>query len=262
MKTNKEFKVTEEVLKSKVKEIVDEILKGQAEEKIEAATEEVQKSENVDAQAAEVAKTEEVEKAMKKSDDEDEDDEDEKEEKNEKDPKKKKDSKKNDKDKDDKKPAFMKKSEDEIGELSEEEQDLIKAWRASAGEPITEEVAKSEDKSEDLKKALETEKTEKEELKKAITQQSDLIKSLTDKVEKMAAQPAYDKRSVSTLEVIEKTENENSQSVTKPQVLNALLELQRVGQATSFDVSKYESTNQLSKSLQETVKQHITKKVQ
>jgi len=220
----------------------------------------VQKSEAAPAVIAEkpveTAPTEEINKA-KKEDDEDEDDD-----KDDKDPKKKK---KDDK-KDDKKPAFMKKSEEsEIGDLSDEEKDLIKAWRASANQP-TEEIAKaepkSEDKTEELKKALEAEKTEKEALKKAITDQSDLIKGLTDKVEKMASQPAYDKRSVSTLETIEKSEDEKTQNVTKPQILDALLELQKAGKATSFDVSKYESTNQLSKSLQESVKQYITNKVQ
>lgn len=217
---------------------------------------------NPEPKAPEVS-AEELEKA-KKAKDEDDDKES-----------KKKDSKKDDKDKDDKddkKPNFMKKSEEGtsnesketktedngIGQLSAEEVALVKAWRASedANEPITK--AQEPKQDEELKKALEAEKTEKEALKKSIEDQSTLIKSLTEKVEKMANQPAYDKKAVTSLEPIEKSQPE-TEKASKKQVLNALLELQQEGEATSHDVSKYEATNQLSKSLQEKVKTKIVK---
>lgn len=202
---------------------------------------------------------EDIEKAKaKKSEDDDADD-------------KKGKKEKEDKDADDKKDKMkdMKKSEtetlaveaNEIGKLSDEEVELVKAWRASKDEPA-EEIGKSQEaapkQDEELKKALDAQKTENETLKKSIEAQSDLIKGLTEKVEKMASQPAYDKKAVTKLEPIEKSEPE-VQKTSKRQVLNALLEMQQAGEATSHDISKYESTNQLSKSLQEKVKTQILK---
>lgn len=201
---------------------------------------------------------EDIEKAKaKKSEDEDADDKE-----------KKGKKEKEDKDADDKM-KNMKKSESEtpaeetseIGKLSDEEVELVKAWRASKDEPA-EEIGKSQEvapkQDEELKKALDAQKTENESLKKSIEAQSDLIKGLTEKVEKMASQPAYDKKAVTKLEPIEKSQPE-TEKASKRQVLNALLEMQQAGEATSHDISKYESTNQLSKSLQEKVKTQILK---
>ncbi len=216
-------------------------------------------AENKPAEATQPAPTEDIEKAKaKKSDDADADDKKGKKEKEDKDAD----------DKDDKK-KDMKKSEaetpvaqpaDEIGSLSDEEKELVKAWRASKDEPA-EEITKAQPapaQDEELKKALDAQKTENETLKKSLSEQSDLIKALTEKVEKIASQPAYDQKSVTKLEPVEKSQPE-TEKASKRQVLNALLELQQAGEATSHDVSKYESTNQLSKSLQEKVKNQILK---
>lgn len=212
------------------------------------------------AEAAQPAPTEDIEKAKaKKSDDADADD-------------KKGKKEKEDKDADDKKKMDMKKSEtetpaqpaDEIGSLSDEEKELVKAWRASKDEPA-EEIVKSQEaaapaQDEELKKALDAQKTENDSLKKSLAEQADLIKGLTEKVEKMASQPAYDQKSVTKLEPVEKSEPE-TQKASKRQIIDTLLELQREGDkdVNSHVISKYESTNQLSKSLQEKVKNQILK---
>ena len=146
----------------------------------------------------------------------------------------------------------------------EEENELLKSWRESKNqEPEEIELSKSvkEESKEDesLKKALSAQKEENDALRKSLSEQSDMIKSLTEKVEKMASQPAYDKKSVDSLEPIEKTEEKDVTQISKGQVLNALLELQQEGLAKSHDVIKYQSTNQLSKSLQDAVKDKITK---
>lgn len=209
------------------------------------------------AEAAQPAPTEDIEKAKaKKSEDADADDKKGKKEKEDKDAD----------DKDDKK-KDMKKSEseaDEIGALSDEEKELVKAWRASKDEPA-EEITKSQEaaapaQDEEMKKALDAQKTENETLKKSLAEQADLIKGLTEKVEKMASQPAYDQKSVTKLEPVEKSEPE-TQKASKRQVIDTLLELQREGDkdVNSHVISKYESTNQLSKSLQEKVKNQILK---
>lgn len=150
-----------------------------------------------------------------------------------------------------------------LGQLSEDEIELVKAWRATSndeGQP--EEITKSVEapaQDQELKKALETQTQENQALKKSLEEQSSLIKSLTEKVEKMASQPAYEPKAVTTLEPIEKSEPQTQQA-SKRQVIDALLTLQQAGEATSHDISKYEVTNQLSKSLQEKVKTQILSK--
>ena len=152
-----------------------------------------------------------------------------------------------------------------IGQLSEDEVELIKAWRASSEtDEQPQEIVKSQEATEtpqdtELKKALETQTKENEALRKSLEDQSNLIKSLTEKVEKMASQPAYEPKAVTKLEPIEKSEPQSPQA-SKRQVIDALLTLQQAGEATSHDISKYEVTNQLSKSLQEKVKTQILSK--
>jgi hypothetical protein len=202
---------------------------------------------------------EDIEKAKaKKSEDNDADDADDKKEK--KDKADKKDMKKSEE-----AAAVEAQPADEIGTLSDEEKELVKAWRASKDEPA-EEVAKSQaaeqapKQDEEIKKALDAQKTENETLKKSLAEQSEMIKSLTEKVEKMESQPAYDKKAVTKLEPIEKSQPE-TEKASKRQVIDALLTLQQEGDkdVNSHVISKYEATNQLSKSLQEKVKTQILK---
>lgn len=147
----------------------------------------------------------------------------------------------------------------------DEENELLKAWRENK-DAAPEEIELSKSVKEEVKedeslaKALSAQKEENDELRKSISESNELIKSLTEKVEKMASQPAYDKKSVDSLEPIEKSEE--APAATKPskgQVLNALLDLQQEGIAKSHDVIKYQSTSQLSKPLQEAVKDKLTK---
>lgn len=205
---------------------------------------------------------EDIEKAKaKKSEDDDADDKDEK--KDKKDKADKKDMKKSEEAATETPAAVQ--AADEIGALSDEEKELVKAWRASKDEPA-EEIVKSQEaapapkQDEEIKKALDAQKTENESLKKSLADQAELIKSLTDKVEKMESQPAYDKKAVTKLEPIEKSQPE-TEKASKRQVIDALLTLQQEGDkdVNSHVISKYEATNQLSKSLQEKVKTQILK---
>lgn len=182
--------------------------------------------------AQEDAEAEKVEKAKMKKDDDCDDD----------------------KDKDDKKkPPFMKKMKKSIEELSEhldeDEIELIKAWREQPAEQATaEDVKKSmtaepEDKTEQLKKAL-TEIVAP--LQKAIEDKDTLIKSLGEKIEKMASQPAYDRRSISSLETLEKS-GEQSQTINKSQVTEKLLALQLAGKGVnSHHIAEFEATGNIS----------------
>lgn len=185
-------------------------------------------------------KKEEAEKAkMKKSDDNDADN------------KKKKD----DKDEDDKaKKSNMKKSIEELAAvLDEEELELIKAWREDAAKPA-EEITKTttapnatEEKGETLAKSLAKVVADQiEPLTKAMKEKDDLIKGMQEKIEKMASQPAYDRRSISTLETLEKS-GANNQEISKSQVLDKMLELQVAGRGvTSHHIAEFESTKNIS----------------
>ena len=190
------------------------------------AAEEAKKAEA----AAQAAKEDEAKKA-KKDDDDDKDDD--------------KDDKK-------KKPAFMKKSIAELSAvLDEDELDLIKTWREECEK---EAMAKSEaaapapiptqDLAEVLKKAV-AEGTA--DIRKALGEKDTLIKGLQDKIEKMASQPAYDRRSISNLETLEKSGAQASGDVTKAQVLDKMLELQAAGKGvTSHHIAEFEATRNIS----------------
>lgn len=215
----------------------DKICSGtplQTEAELKAAKEDEAKKAKEKSDEESVAKA----KEDKKEDDEDEDEEDDE----------KKNSKKDSK-KDDKKLAFMKKSVEELASvLDEEELELIKAWRE---QPAEEEIAKSKtaeseisDKSEDLKKALADIVAP---IQKAMSEKDDLIKSLGDKIEKMASQPAYDRRSISTLEALEKSGSQESQTISKKQVTDKMLELQIAGKGvTSHHIGEFEATGNIS----------------
>lgn len=139
----------------------------------------------------------------------------------------------------------MKKSEDSDAlELDEEEIELVKAWRASKEEEsITPEPTPqiSEDQiTKSMASALEP-------LTKAIQEKDELIKGLQDKIEKIASQPAYEKRSLDSLESIEKGGHDKVETISKSQTLNRMLELQQEGKGvTSVHIAEFESTNNVS----------------
>lgn len=180
----------------------------------------------------------EAKKAMsaKKSDDKDADD------------KKKKDE-------DDKSKDKMKKSISELSEiLDEDELDLIKTWREECEKEAV--VAKStaatsspsqmsmNDLEQVLRKAISEQTVD---LKKAIDEKETLIKGLNEKIEKLASQPAYDRRSISTLETLEKSGANASGELTKSQVLDKMLELQAAGKGvTSHHIAEFEATRNIS----------------
>lgn len=183
------------------------------------------------------------EKKMKKSDDDDESEdsvekaksEDEKESKDlEKDMYKKK----------------MKKSQEDLGELDEDEIELIKCWREEKAQESEEEVVKSmtpsaEDFSDVISKAV---SSAIEPLRKSLDEKDELIKSLKEDVEKISSQPAYDKRSITNLETIEKG-GEQPAEISKSQVKDKLLELQFAGKGvTSHHIAEFEGTGNISDS--------------
>lgn len=166
------------------------------------------------------------------------------------------DEKKKKKDEDDKKkPAFMKKSIEQLSEhLDADELELVKTWREECEK---ESVAKSQAAAEQpaapanpfagieevLKKAV-AEGTA--DIRKALDEKDTLIKGLSDKIEKMASQPAYDRRSISTLEAIEKSQPESAE-LSKSKVLDKMLELQAAGKGvTSHHIAEFEATRNIS----------------
>lgn len=197
--------------------------------------EEAKKAEDADEEDEEEKKKKEKEK-MKKAEDEEDDEEDK--EKEEKSYKAKK---------------AMKKSLEALSEhLDAEELGLIEAWREELATQET--VAKSEQakeiktaESEDLKKSLAKALEDAvAPLKKAIEDKDSAIKNLTDKVEKMASQPAYDRRSISTLEPLEKS-GAATQEITKSQIVDKMLELQLAGKGvTSHHIAEFEATRNIS----------------
>lgn len=149
------------------------------------------------------------------------------------------------------KKSKMKKSIDELSaHLDSEELELIKAWREESQKE--EVVAKSEaapkaEPTEDLQKSIaKALEASIEPLRKALSDKDSLIKGLSDKIEKMASQPAYDRRSISSLETLEKS-TEGTQEISKSQVLDKMLELQLAGKGVnSRHVAEFESTRNIS----------------
>lgn len=252
--------MTEQEIKKSVDEIVGKILaseeqeeasKAPAEEVSKAITSEsvaptvvaeaaapVEQASNINGGATEaIADPTAPSAEVSKSEDEEEDEEDEKEEKSKK--------------------SKMKKSIEELAALGldEDELELIKAWREES-EKTEEPVAKSAEApapveqkpamtEEVLKKAIADSTAD---LRKAIDEKDTLIKSLSEKVEKLASQPAYDRRSVSNLEVIEKSNDAPaSNEIKKSQVLDTMLALQAGGKGiTSHHIAEFEATGNIS----------------
>lgn len=154
------------------------------------------------------------------------------------------DKKKDDKDK--KKNPFMKKSIEELtGVLDPEELELVKAWREENSEEETQQssadIAKSVAQAvgaqlEDIKKSFDQKLSEKD----------DMIKSLSEKVNKLSTQPAHGRQSVDSLETIEKSGSSTTE-ISKAQVLDTMLELQKAGKGiNSQHVAEFEATRNLS----------------
>lgn len=146
----------------------------------------------------------------------------------------------------------MMKSLEELSEfLSEDEVELIAAWREDSTESA-EDVAKSQSGLQDdkvdvaaLVKSAITEATD--EFKKSLSEKDEIIKSMNDKIEKMASRPAYDKRSVDSLEPIEKSGESNTEPLSKSQVLDTMLDLQKSGKGVgSLHISEFEATGNIS----------------
>lgn len=151
----------------------------------------------------------------------------------------------------------MKKSIDELKEfgVSEDELELISAWREELNkeetpEIIEESVTKSLSKQNEMVLADEIKKAISEstaELRKSLNEKDELIKSLSDKVNKLANQPAYDSKGIDTLEAIEKSETVKEEYIQKSQVLSKMLELQAAGKGvTSHHVAEFEATGNIS----------------
>lgn len=152
-------------------------------------------------------------------------------------------------------PPRMKKSIQELSEhLDSDELDLIKTWREEVAKD--EAIAKSQSaeplptaqpsmaKIEEVLKKAVAEGTA--DLRKAIDEKETLIKGLNDKIEKMASQPAYDRRSISNLETLEKSGSATAE-LSKGQVLDKMLELQAAGKGvTSHHIAEFEATRNIS----------------
>lgn len=220
-------KMTEEQVKQAIDTLVDEALSKSSEVKSEevVAEEPVAKSEEASKEEApaELAKAEDCKEEPK---------EEAKEEKKPEDKKK------------------MKKSVEELAEhLSDDELELIKAWREENDEMDSEDSEEVETAVIDVEEIVKSVKAsvvgEFESLKKALSDKDDMIKSLTEKVETISKQPAYERRSLETLEVIEKGGEE--QPISKAQVLDKMLDMQRNNEGIrSTHVAEFEATGNIS----------------
>jgi hypothetical protein len=198
-------------------------------------------------------KTEEMKLSEAAAKKKEEDDKAEKAKKSEEDEKKKKDEmekasackedEKEDKDEEKmEKKKSMKKSIEELSDILEEDElELVKAWRAEQEEETVV-------KSEDIAKAVsDITSAQVEELKKSMNAQNDLIKSLSEQIKKLSSQPAYDKRSIDTLETLAKSGTQDSVTISKSQVLDTMLDLQKSGKGvTSHHVAEFEATGNIS----------------
>jgi len=249
--------IKDETLKKAVNKVVDELLgETKDEEKVEKAMPATMPENGGKDQIKSGTPYSEKKSDKVKKSDEEEEDKETKVEKSEEETKEDKVEKSEETTEEDK----VEKSETEeetkvqksIEELSDvldtDELELIKAWRADQEEVIEDKV--EEKVGEEVAKSMTSPKNEEyEELKKAYSDQTDLIKSLTDKVEKMASQPAYDKKSIETLETIEKSGSESEETISKAQVLNRMLELQKADKGIrAVHVSEFEATNNISDS--------------
>lgn len=245
--------LSDEELKKSVEEILEAALKSEETEEETSSEDTVEKampmtsvangkvqtpnSESLSTKAAEKKQSE-----MKKAEEDDKEDEDSKEDKME--------------DKKEKLKKKMKKSLDELAELlTEDELELVKAWREENEEVsqiIEESISKSEEtisKSSGLEDISSIIESKFESLTKAMSEKDDIIKSLKETVDRIASQPAYDRKSISGLEPVEKSIQGQSSApeISKDQIADRLLELQLAGENVgSRDVAEFEATNNIS----------------
>lgn len=180
-------------------------------------------------------------KEVKKSEDESEEDEVEKAKAE------KKDEDCDDDKKMDLKKKGMKKSHD-LGDLADDEVELVKAWREEKSREA-EEITKARPAldAEVLTKAVSDAINKAvDPLKKALEAKDGKIEELEKSIKKLASQPAYDKRSLSSLEPIEKGGSEE-QTITKSKVTDKMLELQMQGKGVrSNHIAEFEATGNIS----------------
>ncbi len=158
----------------------------------------------------------------------------------------------NDKDKDKKnkkdKKDMEKNAYKSLGELSDEEVELVKCWREEKARE-EEEITKSQESTNaaDLTKVISSAVTTAiEPLKKAMEQKDELIKGLQTDIKKLSSQPAYDKRSITDLDTIEKG-GDQPLEISKAQIKDRMLELQFAGKGvTSIHVAEFEGTGNIS----------------
>lgn len=143
----------------------------------------------------------------------------------------------------------VKKSLEELAAagVDAEELELIKAWREETAE---EEKAEVQDSADIAKSVAQAVGAQIEELKKSFAEnlqaKDDMIKSLSAEVKKLSTQPAHGKQSVDSLETIEKS-NESNVEISKAQVLDTMLELQKSGKGiNSRHIAEFEATRNLS----------------
>ena len=173
------------------------------------------------------------------------------------------DEKKKMMEKKDMKKMSMKKSIEELSEhLPQDELDVIQAWReANAEEEVNKSMGVSAEEIEVLTKSAI--QSENENLHKSLHDVTNLVKSLSAKVEELSSQPAYEKRSVSTLEPLEKSlgHEEEQETISKSQVTNLMLDLQKAGKGiTSHHITEMEATGNISdQNVSRLVKSEIAK---
>lgn len=261
--------MNEQDIKKSIDQLVDSILKTESIEKAEHPTNggfegakpaaemdkseedkepkaeeqsESKEEESEEAKKAKMKKAEEEKESAKEGKAEDKDDESKKSEEKEE---PKKDEKAED-EKEEAKKSKMKKSLVELAQiLDEDELELVKAWREDTA---SEQVVTSAQSQEEFSKSLTKVVTDVvEPLKKALEEKDSLIKSMSDKIEKMASQPAYDRRSITSLEALEKSDSASSNEISKSQVTDKMLELQIQGKGvTSHNIAEFEATGNIS----------------
>lgn len=249
-------KMTEQEIKKSIEEKVDAFLSTEVESEEVQTEEVVEKSENSEEVVEELSKEEEikeenVEKSKMASDSSEggKTDEEAKRDENGGKDKMKSGSPFTEKKSD------MKKSQEILGNLSEDEIDLVLAWRAEESsevesensEEIVEKSLKEGNESTLLEEIKKSFKEETQSLRKSIEEKDDLIKSLSDKVEKLSNQPAYDSKGIDTLEAIEKSEV-STPKIGKKQVLDQMLNMIQEGNSdvNSHHVAEFEATGNIS----------------
>lgn len=147
------------------------------------------------------------------------------------------------------------------GLITETELSLIQAFRAGELEEVKEEeVTKSmkpTETQEDIKKSInEAINAQLQPLQKSIQEKDALIKSMQEKIEKIEKTPAYDKKSIDGLDVIEKgnKEEKKEENFSKAQILDVMFDLQKSKVVRPNHIAEFESTGDVSN---KAVKQEI-----